>query len=103
MTDPVSAIARRIRGRCGSFAVAAVHDCRSYPWRSLLFDGARHRMKLRLSGERTEEALEALEEEIGDDDFAIAGHLVADLRVAEVVRTGGDVLVTLDALTIETA
>lgn len=101
MTDPVKAIARRIGRRCAPLAVTEVHDRRSAPWRSLLFDGACHRIGLSLQGERNEEALGALEEEIGDADFAIAGHLVAELRVVEVARNGGDLLVTIDALTIE--
>jgi hypothetical protein len=102
MTDPVKAIARRIGRRCSSFAVTTVQDRRSAPWRSLLFDGARHRIELSLSGARTGEALEALEREIGDPDFPIAGHCVAELRVTDVARRGDGLLVTLDALTIET-
>jgi hypothetical protein len=101
MTDPVKAIARRIGRRCAPLAATEVRDGRSTQWRSLLFDGARHRIELGLSGDRAEEALDVLEEVIGDADFFIAGHLVAELRVASVSRSGGDLLVTLDALTIE--
>lgn len=101
MTDPVKAIARRIGRHCAPLAVAEIHDQSSAPWRTLLFDGARHRIELNLHGERTDEALAALEEGIEDADFAIAGHLVAELRVAEIARNGSDLLVTLDALTIE--
>ena len=101
MTDPVNAIARQVGRRCAPFAVAGVDDRRSVPWRSLLFDGACHRIELSLSCERVDEALSALEEMTGDADFAVAGHLVVELRVAEVTRTGQDLLVTLDAITIE--
>ncbi len=101
MTDPIKAIARRIGRCCAPLATTEIHHQSSASWRSLLFDGARHRIEISLSGERREEALEALEEAISDADFAIARHLVAELHVAEVARNESDLLVTIDALTIE--
>ena len=101
MSDPLKAIARRITRRCLPYATAAIREGRSEPWRSLLFDGARHRIALIISGERIDEAIAAMRDEVDLADFAITGHLIAELRVTEVDRNGGDALVTLDALTIE--
>ena len=46
-------------------------------------------------------ALDALEAEISDADFAISGHIVAELKIVEVDYIGTTALVTIDALTIE--
>lgn len=101
MTDPVKAITRRISQRCGTFATTELHDHRSAPWRSLLFDGANHRIELRLFGGHVKKALDALEAEIGDPDFAISGHIVAEIKIVEVDHIGTAALVTIDALTIQ--
>ncbi len=101
MTDPVKAIARHIRRRCRPFAEAELVVQHSVAWRSMLFDGARHRIELGFRGDALEQALERLGEVIGEADLAIAGHLVADLKLAAIARSGQEALVTLDALTIE--
>jgi len=101
MTDPVKAIARRIGHRCRRFAVTEIRSERSTPWRSLLFDGGRHHIELSLRGDGVDAALTALEDEIAAAGFAISGHFIAELQIAEVTRSGCDALVMLDALTIE--
>jgi hypothetical protein len=101
MSDPVKAIGRRIRQHCMPFAVASVRKSRSRPWRSLLFDGARHRIDLSINGGQIDEAIDALHDAIDEAGFGIAGHLVAELRIANIERDGEQALVTLDALTIE--
>lgn len=102
MTDPVNAIARQIRRRCGSLAIAEIRDRRSKPWSSLLFDGARHRIGFSLSGHHVAEAIDAIEADIADDDFVIAGHIVAELQLVAVDRGDDSALLTIEALTIET-
>ena len=101
MTDPVKAIARRIGRRCAPLGTTEIRYERSRPWSSLLFNGARHRIGLSLSGDHVEEALDALKGEIGDADFIIAGHLIVELRLVDVDHCGDATLVTIDALTIE--
>ena len=100
MSDPLTAIARRITRCCLPFAIASVREGRSEPWRPLLFDGARHRIDLSISGERVDEAIGAVHDAV-QADFTIAGHLIAELRVANIERNSEGALVTLDALTIE--
>ncbi len=101
MSDPVKAIARHVQRHCASFATTMIHERHSDRWQSLLFDGARHRIALAISGERIDEALAAIRNEIDDDRFSISGHLIAEIRVANIDRSDSNALVTLDALTIE--
>jgi hypothetical protein len=101
VTDPVKGITRRISRRCSDYAVTEIHDQRSVPWRSLLFNGAHHSIELRLFGDHLQEALRALETEIGDPEFAISGHIVADIEITDVDCIDATALVTIDALTIE--
>jgi len=101
MSDPVKGIANRIKRRCEALAPIMLRHERSDPWQSVLFDGGRHRIELSLRGTRVAEALEALQAEIAMGDFAIPGHLVAEIHVAAVNCDKDEALVTLDALTIK--
>jgi hypothetical protein len=103
MSDPVRAIARTLGQRCVPFATAEIRHRHSAPWRSLLFDGARHRIGLALSGEGSDAAVSAACDAISASDLAIAGHLLVELSIADVECHDEEVLVTLDALTIEAA
>lgn len=100
MIDPVKAITNRIDRRCGALAITALRRGESDPWQSLTFDGGRHRIELSLSGLRIDEALDALREEIGALDFAIPGHMIAEIRISGIERKDGEALVRLDAMTI---
>lgn len=100
MSDPVKGIANRIKRRCDALAPTVLRHASSDPWRSVLFDGGHHRIELSMRGDLIAEALDALREEIEVDDFAIPGHLVAEIRLAAIHREDDEALVTLDALTI---
>ncbi|KKC27412.1 hypothetical protein [Sphingomonas sp. SRS2] len=100
MTDPIKAITGRIRRRCGSLADLSLEQGISDPWQSLLFDGGRHHIALRLDGERIDEAIVALQDEVGVPDFVIPGHLVAEISVAAIDRCADHALIKLDAVTI---
>ncbi|MET0377172.1 MAG: hypothetical protein ABW128_23300 [Rhizorhabdus sp.] len=101
MSDAIRAITGRIRRRCGALAGLSLEQSASDPWQSLLFDGGRHQVTLRLDGDRIEEAIVALQDEIGVPDFIIPGHLVAEINVAGIDRCAGHALVRLDAVTIQ--
>jgi hypothetical protein len=101
MSDPVKAITGQIRRRCAALATTTISGQSSVPWRSLLFDGGHHRIALNLSGDHVEAAIDAIRDGIGSDDFTISGHLIAELALSEIDRSGGDALITLDALTIQ--
>ena len=101
MSDPIKAIARRIRHRCHDLADLSLERGDSDPWQSLLFDGGRHHIALRLEGEHIEEAICALRDEVSAPDFTVPGHLVAEISVAAIDRSPGQALIRLEALTIE--
>lgn len=100
MSDPVKAIARRLHHCCRPFAELVLDHGESEDWRSLLFDGGRHCLDLRLRGDGLEQALDALPAWIAAADFTIAGHLIADIRLVSVERRDDEALVRLEALTI---
>lgn len=101
MSDPAKAIVNLIRHRCSPLATAKLHHSESEPWRSLLFDGGRHRIEMRVSGAGVTEALDRLQAQMGAEEFAIPGNLIVDITLADIRHDGGDACVRLNALTIE--
>lgn len=67
-------------------------------WASATFVGARHRIALRAS---PSPLLDAWLAGLGEAEFALRGHIVADLVVASVAREGAWVEVMLEALSVE--
>jgi hypothetical protein len=67
-------------------------------WASATFNGARHSLTLRASpGPMLDQWLVGLAEA----EFALRGHLVADIHVARMAREGDAVSVALEVLTVE--
>jgi hypothetical protein len=100
MSDPIKVITRFIRQRCGGLADLSVERGDSDRWQSLLFDGGRHHIALRLDGDRVEEAIGLLRDEAAAPDLIIPGHLLVDISITGVDRSLGGALVRLEALTI---
>lgn len=100
MSDPVKAITRHIRERCGGLADLSVERGDSDHWQSLLFDGGLHHIALRLDGDHIEEAISVLRREIDTPDFAIPGHLLADLSITAIDRNPSYAVIKIEALTI---
>jgi hypothetical protein len=67
-------------------------------WASVTFTGARH--MLTLAG-RASAALTRWVDALPEAEFALRGHLVADLSVEAVRREGSEVRVMLEILTVE--
>lgn len=102
MSDPVKAIAWRLRRCCGENAELTLDRSESATWQALLFDGARHRLSMRLHGKARDDTLAALRTEIAEQDFAIPGHVVIDLRLIAVDdgEDGEDQRIEVEALTV---
>lgn len=77
-------------------------EFRSVDWQSLTFVGERHEFQLRVAGPGAGEILSRVISGVGHAEFAIPGHLVADIAVVEQPRRGADgsMTVALEALTV---
>ena len=67
-------------------------------WASATFAGAQHLLGL---GAHASPALDTWLAGLPEAEFALRGHLVADLRVARIARDGKTVAVDLEILTVE--
>ncbi len=79
-----------------------ITDGRSTDWRSLTFDGERHRIALRIVGEHHETFAGRMVHRIEDAEFVIPGIIVADVHVAERQwrAVDGSTELTIEALTV---
>ena len=83
-------------------ASVQVEAMESRSWASITFAGARHRLGLRLEGEKAAPAADAFLAGLADQDVELRGHLLADLSLLEDERVdGGPVRLSLEALTVE--
>ncbi|HKX91638.1 MAG TPA: hypothetical protein VJM15_04345 [Sphingomicrobium sp.] len=77
-------------------------EFRSTEWQSLTFIGERHEICLRVLGPQSGCAAERLTQGLANAEFAIPGHIVADIAVADTPAPAddGSMTVRLEALTI---
>lgn len=77
-------------------------EFRSVDWKSLIFDGERHHVSLRIPGPDADRTLHLLTDGLADADIKLAGHCLADiaLAAAPLAQDDGSILVELEALTI---
>ncbi len=103
MSRAASALFRALLERAGEDRDRILlSDFRSTDWRSLTFDGERHRIRLRILGSDSMRLANRLREGLEDAEFAIPGHFVADIALAGEPRRDADGGMTMDieALTI---
>ena len=99
MTDPAKAIACRLKHSCRGLAETRVRDTRSSEWRSLLFDGAQHRMAIELIGGRPEKAEASIRAAVATP-FDIPGHLIADISIRTTGAEDQIPTIVVEALTV---
>lgn len=77
-------------------------EFRSEAWNSLTFDGERHRISLRVPGPGAEAVLYRLLDGLADHEFAIPGHVVADIACNgdALFADDGSAVLELEALTV---
>jgi len=100
MTDPAKAIVCRLKHSCRGLAETRLRNTRSSEWRSLLFDGAQHRMTIELIGGRPEEAAASIRAAAATP-FDIPGHLIADISVRIIDAEDETPTVVVEALTVQ--
>ncbi|HEX7820674.1 MAG TPA: hypothetical protein VF463_08640 [Sphingobium sp.] len=82
-------------------AGSAIVDSGITGWASATFVGARHGVTLALRGEDMVVRAEALLAILPEAEFALAGHIVADLSIDRMDLEAEEVVLTLSILTIE--
>lgn len=81
---------------------ASLDDAGFRPWCSATFIGAQHRFSFRIAGPGASAHAERLVTLLPEAEFALPGHVVADLAVDAVRQNGdADVLIDLAVLTVE--
>lgn len=104
--DATSALLRALGRRVGKGVAFRAEEIVSRPWASATFTGARHEISFRLEGEQAESAASAFAEGLQAAEFALRGHILADILIVDrepAVETAGGTSVRLriEALTVE--
>ncbi len=78
-------------------------EFRSTDWQSLTFIGEQHRIRFRIPAPGAAEIAAVLVNGLGETEFSIPGHIVADVALAgEPERQADDsIVLTIEALTVE--
>jgi hypothetical protein len=78
-------------------------EFRSTDWQSLTFIGEQHRIRLRIPAPEAAETAARLVNGLGETEFSIAGHVVADIAIAgePEQQRDGSIAITIEALTVE--
>ncbi|MEJ7927276.1 hypothetical protein WG908_10980 [Sphingobium sp. AN641] len=97
--DPLPQLLRQIMARAGD--PCALLRKASRPWCSALFQGRRHVITLHIDGADADARQRALIDGIGEAEWALHGHFVADITIDAVRASDGGTEVELSALTIE--
>lgn len=96
-----------LRGLVAKTGVASdrilLSSVRSIDWQSLTFVGERHEIELRIAPPEAEQLAERICDGLDEADFAIPGHILADIAVRGAPRRteDGSALLSIEALTIE--
>jgi hypothetical protein len=95
-------LVRALRGWFAGFAGAlSVEEPASRRWASVTFSGERHRLRLRLGGAGAGAAADAFLDGLDEREFALRGHILADIALVGDEREEDGVRLTLEALTVE--
>ena len=103
MSPAAAGLLRALLGRAGvDRDRILLTEFRSADWQSLTFVGERHEFELRICGDDALHVLARTVAALDEAEFAIPGHLVADIAVVGEPRRceDGSVTVALEALTV---
>lgn len=81
-------------------AAVAIESLASRPWASVTFSGARHRLALCIPGPGAAAAADAFLDGLAERDFALAGHVLADIVLVDRRDEDEQVRLILEALTV---
>ncbi|MEA3043166.1 MAG: hypothetical protein QOH47_1004 [Sphingomonadales bacterium] len=86
------------RALCTTFATIERHE--SWAWASTVFSGERHRLILRFAGEGAAAQADRFVDGLAEREFALEGHILADILLVAEARDAQAVRLILEALTI---
>jgi hypothetical protein len=78
-------------------AKAEIISAKSVDWASATFTGARHEFEIMVSGDDADGAAKHFVQHVGDNNFTIGGHIVADI----VAEHRGSQILFVEALSVE--
>ncbi|MEA3013283.1 MAG: hypothetical protein QOD42_1828 [Sphingomonadales bacterium] len=81
-------------------AAVAIESLASRPWASITLSGERHRLSLCLPGPGAAAAADAFLDGLAERDFALGGHILADIALVERSEEDEQVRLILEALTV---
>jgi hypothetical protein len=97
--DAGGQLTRAVRAAFASPVEIEALDSRA--WASITFSGERHRLTLAIAGEDAEASADSFLEDLGEREFVLRGHILADISCVDDARAPDLVRLTLEALTIE--
>lgn len=97
--DPLPRLLAQIVERAGPST--QIDRAASRPWASALFEGRRHVIALRITGQDASAARACFLEGLEDAEWVLAGHFVADITLDDSRSIPGEEWMELSALTIE--
>ena len=103
MSPAAAAVVRALLARAGvDRDRILLTDVQSVDWQSLTFIGERHRIIMRVTGPSAQDVTDRMTSGIGEAEFHVPGHIVADIVLfGDAVRDAdGSVSVEFEALTI---
>ena len=103
LTQAGAELKRAIRLWFTGLGAGVVFECvASRRWASITFSGERHRLTFCLPGPGAQAAVDSFLDGLEDRDFALRGHILADIEAAGIQRDAdGQIRLTLEALTVE--
>lgn len=99
--DATSALLRALRDKLACAERIGFEEIVSRSWASATFLGARHEIVLTLDGEGAGEAADSFVEGLSEKEFALRGHILADIVLVSDSRASGHARIVLEALTVE--
>jgi 5-carboxymethyl-2-hydroxymuconate isomerase len=103
VTDSATALLRAIRAALGDAGLFVLEEIKSRAWASITFSGARHELAFRLEGAAASEAAGRFLGSLRAAEFALRGHIVADIALVAEERRPNCASIRLEALTVEEA
>jgi hypothetical protein len=100
-SDPHRLLMQAVREQAERDGIARIVASSSEAWASATFRGARHSLSLHLDGATADDRATRLAETLGEVEFRLPGHLVADIALTGRKSNAAGTAIEIEALTLE--